>query len=152
MKKLILIICIVFLITSCITQKTIIENYTEECIQEDFIVKKYYDLYEIDIKTTKTSTITMCNKGCHHEIYCGSDSMAPTFTCNDKIFGYKPNSKEIEIGDIIFFKNPSGNLIHRIIGFENDTYITQGDNNEFVDEYRPSFGDIFIKIGRIEYR
>ena len=71
---------------------------------------------------------------------------------DDKLYGYKPNSNEIEAGDIIFFKNPTGNLVHRIIGIEEGRYITKGDNNYGVDEYRPSFGDVFMKVGRIEYR
>jgi len=114
-------------------------------------LKSSWDIF--DIKTSKASTITMCNKGCHHKMYCGSNSMSPVFSCNDKLWGYKPSSNEIGVGDIIFSKNPSGNLIHRVIGFTEDgKYITKGDNNNFIDEYNPSYQDIFIKIGRIDYR
>ena len=58
------------------------------------------------------------------------DSMLPVFDCDDwLILKEVENSNEVEIGDIILFRNNEGLLIiHRVFKIENDKYQTKADN------------------------
>ena len=63
-----------------------------------------------------------------------SDSMAPTFNENDMIFVKTTN--DYEIGDIITYKidNTDIPITHRIIEkYDDNSFLTQGDNNSFAD-------------------
>lgn len=70
------------------------------------------------------------------------DSMEPTLLEGDLVV--LARSDAYEIGDVIAYRAESmGNatLIHRIIAVEDGRYLTQGDNNDFVDVYRPTADD-----------
>lgn len=72
-------------------------------------------------------------------------SMEPSMHSGDLVFVRKAPS--YEVGDVVAYTNPQLNstVIHRIIGQENDRYVFQGDNNDFVDTYRAAPEDI---VGR----
>mgnify|MGYP001557843888 CR=1 FL=1 len=109
---------------------------------------------KIDIKRNRTPDIKICNNwnNCNYSHKCDTHSMSPTFECNDILKGYKPYSDELKIGDIILFKTPKNGLFtHRIIGIDNNAYITKGDNNLDIDPFRVKYGDILAKVVEIEY-
>ncbi len=61
-----------------------------------------------------------------------SGSMIPKLYPGDIVIAMKPEN--LNIGDIIIYRAncsylPNEDIIHRIIGFENDKIITKGDNN-----------------------
>jgi hypothetical protein len=49
-------------------------------------------------------------------------------------------------GDIIAFRVEGGMVIHRIVGEEADGFVTQGDNRDSPDSWRPTNDDI---VGRV---
>lgn len=79
-------------------------------------------------------------------------SMQPTFYTNDLVLVSKRSS--YHLGDIIAYHAPNlggAVVIHRVIGFDGDRFITKGDNNNFIDVYHPADSDIVgakaMKIG-----
>ena len=115
-----------------------------------------YFSYEFD------NDITLIHLGDDYWISCETDSMYPTFDCNDTLIVTEPrNKKDIRIGDIIWFKGTKEQLeiyegdveyiIHRVIGKDyKNCYITKGDNNWIEDNYTPCFYDVkFIVKGVI---
>ena len=72
-------------------------------------------------------------------------SMEPSMHTGDLVVVRKASS--YEVGDVVAYQNPQLNstVIHRIIRKENDGYVFQGDNNDFVDTYRATPEDI---VGR----
>ena len=63
-----------------------------------------------------------------------SGSMWPALKRGDLILIKGVNGKkEIEIGDIVVYKNPEGFTIHRIIEMREDTFVTKGDANNIKD-------------------
>ena len=60
----------------------------------------------------------------------------------------------LKLYDVIAFVNDDGvNVIHRIVGFDNDKFITRGDSNNADDSYRPSKADVLGRYtgNRIQY-
>jgi signal peptidase I len=50
-------------------------------------------------------------------------------------------------GEVVTYRHPTiGPVIHRIIGLEGDRFVFQGDNNDFIDSYRPTADEL---IGRL---
>lgn len=51
---------------------------------------------------------------------------------------------EYAVGDIIAFhrEEPGDLVMHRIVAVEGDRFVTRGDNNQFVDEFRPAMSDV----------
>jgi len=91
---------------------------------------------------------------CEWYIHCedNSNSMYPTFGCNDTLIVAEPrNKKEIETGDIVIYWNKEKWVIHRVVNIDyKNHYVTKGDNNMFSDSFHPSFYDIkFIVKGVI---
>jgi signal peptidase I len=97
--------------------------------------------------------ITIICPECNYYIFCNSSSMYPTFSCNDALIGIEPNSKkDIEIGDIIWYKGKEGDIVHRIKGIDyKGCYVTKGDNNQEEDVFTPCFYDIKFKIAGVIY-
>lgn len=63
-----------------------------------------------------------------------SGSMWPTLKKGDMVLIQGIKSKEeINVGDIIIYKNPVGFTIHRVIKKDNDMVITKGDANNVSD-------------------
>ncbi len=68
-------------------------------------------------------------------------SMEPKFHKGDLALVRTSNS--YDVGDIVVYRHPTiGPIIHRIIGRDGDTYIFQGDNNDFVDSYHPTQSEL----------
>lgn len=50
-------------------------------------------------------------------------------------------------GEVVTYRHPTiGPIIHRIIGLEGERFVFQGDNNDFIDSYRPTADEL---IGRL---
>lgn len=67
--------------------------------------------------------------------YVYSDSMEPTIMVNDAFFVVPDNS--IEIGDIIVYRPITLDaefITHRVIGIDEEGFITQGDNSLAIDQ------------------
>lgn len=76
-----------------------------------------------------------------------SNSMMPVFQKGDLII--IKEEKEYEVGDIVTFKDSSGNLVtHRIIEKCENAFYTKGDNNNTKDEEKI---DNFQIIGKVVY-
>lgn len=97
--------------------------------------------------------ITIICPECDYYVFCNSNSMHPTFNCNDTLIGIEPTSrKEIEIGDIIWYKGKDGDIIHKVKEMDyKGCYVTKGDNNEVEDDFTPCFYDIRFKIIGVIY-
>ncbi|MCC7365408.1 MAG: signal peptidase I [Dehalococcoidia bacterium] len=59
-----------------------------------------------------------------------------------------------ETGDVVTYRHPSvGPVIHRVIGTEGARLVLQGDNNDFVDGYRPAadevIGELWFHVPRV---
>ena len=53
-----------------------------------------------------------------------------------------------QVGDVVAYRNPLlGNqiILHRVVGIDRDRYVMKGDNNSWLDEYRPLQSDV---VGR----
>ncbi len=51
-----------------------------------------------------------------------------------------------EVGDIVTYNHPKiGPVIHRIIGHEDGQFVFRGDNNDWVDDYKPSKDELLGK-------
>jgi signal peptidase I len=56
-------------------------------------------------------------------------------------------STSYAIGDVVTYRHPEiGPVIHRVIGREGERFVFQGDNNDFIDPYRPHGDEL---IGRL---
>lgn len=53
-----------------------------------------------------------------------------------------------EVGDIVTYRDAEmqAYVIHRIIGIDQDQYVLQGDNNSWIDAYRPTNEEIVGKL------
>ncbi len=60
-----------------------------------------------------------------------------------------------QVGDIVIYHNVDMNadVIHRIIGIEGDHFMFKGDNNSWIDAYRPTraeiVGKLWIHLGQV---
>lgn len=100
------------------------------------------------------NTFEVCNNGCDYWIDC-TGSMRPTFSCEDTLIVYTPREDDIGLCDIIGFKTPEHPqyvfIVHRIIAFDGDEYITKGDNFLIDDGFSVDFDDVIFKVVGIEY-
>ena len=73
-------------------------------------------------------------------------SMEPNFHLGDMII-VKQDS-HYNVGDIVAYKNMqlNNNVFHRIIGLEGGHYIMKGDNNAWVDAYKPLPEEVIGKL------
>lgn len=79
--------------------------------------------------------------------------MEPTLSPGDIVIISKTN---FDIKDVVVYTtedNKQVQIIHRIIAKENDNYILQGDNNNFIDPYNPTqlqiLGKMIFKIPKL---
>lgn len=78
-------------------------------------------------------------------VIISGNSMEPVFYRGDLVILH--NAKDYQIGDIATYQHPEiGPVIHRIIEKENDRFIFQGDNNGWIDSYRPHQEEIIGKL------
>lgn len=74
-----------------------------------------------------------------------SGSMWPSLKKGDLILIKGVSSKEeIQIGDIIVYRNPKGFTIHRVIKMNEDTLATKGDANN-VEDAPIGYGEVIGK-------
>lgn len=66
------------------------------------------------------------------------DSMLPTYTASDLVVVAR--STEYEVGDVVAYRSEElgAVVLHRIVDVEGDGYVTQGDNNDWLDPDRPT--------------
>ena len=76
--------------------------------------------------------------------YLQQNGLDNQFDTYDMIFLEKVDSAaDLRLYDVIAFVNDEGvNVIHRIVGFQGNTYITRGDSNNADDQYHPTFDDV----------
>lgn len=78
--------------------------------------------------------------GASSYIVISGNSMEPTYHRGDLVIVRE--RAEYHEGDIVVYRHPLiGRVIHRVIGREGSRYVLQGDNNKFVDAFRPGAGD-----------
>ena len=61
-------------------------------------------------------------------------SMKPLLTQGESTVVIEKLTRPAAIGDVILFRLGDRNILHRVIGFENGSIVTRGDNN-FFNEY-----------------
>ncbi|MGZ0218392.1 MAG: signal peptidase I [Acidimicrobiales bacterium] len=82
-------------------------------------------------------------------IVVSGESMEPTMHTGDIVFVW-PQSN-YEVGSVVVYRVPEGQagegtaVIHRVTGHRGDQMILQGDNNDSVDPWNPSAGDVLGK-------
>jgi signal peptidase I len=68
-------------------------------------------------------------------------SMEPTFHRGDLVI--LRQADDYQVGEVVTYRHPTiGPVIHRIIGRDGDRFIFKGDNNSWIDAYRPSRADL----------
>lgn len=70
-------------------------------------------------------------------------SMEPNLRAGDVVMLVERRS--YHVGDVVAYRSQSlagAVVIHRIIGIDAGRFVTQGDNNDFIDEYRPIAPDV----------
>ena len=76
--------------------------------------------------------------------YLQQNGLDNQFDTYDMIFLEKVDSAaDLQLYDVIAYVNDEGiNVIHRIVGFQGNAYITRGDSNNADDQYKPTFDDV----------
>jgi signal peptidase I len=83
--------------------------------------------------------------GQYHYVIVSGNSMEP-YLKNGDLVVVRP-SKTYQVSDVILYRHPDlGSVIHRIMGVEGIKYIVQGDNNEWIDSYKPTQSEISGKL------
>lgn len=70
-----------------------------------------------------------------------SGSMEPTIQTGSLLLVDKKD-KDIEVGDIIAYKNHEMEVSHRVVDVTSNGYVTKGDNNDNVDFYQVRESDL----------
>lgn len=70
-----------------------------------------------------------------------SGSMEPTIQTGSLLLVDKKD-KDIEVGDIIAYKNHEMEVSHRVVDITSNGYVTKGDNNDNVDFYQVRESDL----------
>jgi signal peptidase I len=80
--------------------------------------------------------------GQNEYIIINGNSMEPAIKTGDLIILRKADA--YQVGDAVAYRSPSMKnvVFHRIIGMELDHYIFQGDHNDWVDSYKPTFSEL----------
>ncbi|MGY1849771.1 signal peptidase I [Blastococcus sp. SYSU DS1021] len=74
------------------------------------------------------------------------DSMEPQFSAGDlAVLG---SAGSYAVGDVVAYRSESLDTVvmHRIVSVDADGFVTQGDNNDWLDEDRPTQGEILGKL------
>ena len=79
-------------------------------------------------------------------VIISGNSMEPNFHLGD--LAIVRQEATYQVGDIVTYQNAElgKNVIHRIIGFEAGHFVIKGDNNAWVDGYRPVQSEIIGKL------
>ena len=78
-------------------------------------------------------------------IIVSGHSMDPNFQDHDLVLTWDDDS--YQLGDVIAFHDPilGGVVFHRVVEIKDDLFQTKGDNNGWLDQYRPEESDIIGK-------
>jgi signal peptidase I len=72
-------------------------------------------------------------------------SMEPSMHAGD--LAIVREAQVYQVGDVVTYRHPvAGPIIHRIVDREGDRYIFKGDNNDWIDSYRPSQDEFIGKL------
>lgn len=72
-------------------------------------------------------------------------SMQPDIKRGDLVVARKAGS--YGVGDVVAYRDPNiGPVLHRIVAEEGGRFVLQGDNNDFLDPYRPSPAEIMGRM------
>ncbi|MDR3576079.1 MAG: signal peptidase I [Anaerolineaceae bacterium] len=73
-------------------------------------------------------------------------SMEPGFHTGDLVIVRQ--ASEYKVGDIVTYHDAdmNANIIHRIVGTEQDRFVMKGDNNSWIDGYKPTRDEIIGKL------
>ena len=79
-----------------------------------------------------------------------SESMEPTLYKNDVVVVQKSETSQLQIGDIITFKQDERTISHRILDITEEKgttkFETKGDNNEIADPDKVDSGQVYGKV------
>lgn len=87
--------------------------------------------------------------GPYHVVGIASNSMSPIFNAGDAVVLRQFDTDDVEIDDIIAFKNGDRIIVHRVVDIDKGVYITKGDNNNENDSVYLTVDDI---KGVVEFR
>lgn len=79
-------------------------------------------------------------------VVVNGNSMEPGFHRGDLVIVQAASI--YNVGDIVIYRNAELNafVIHRIIAIEQDRYVFKGDNNSWIDTYRPTRAELIGKL------
>src|SRR6266496_1993700 len=79
-------------------------------------------------------------------VVVNGNSMEPGFHRGDLVIVQAASI--YNVGDIVIYRNAELNafVIHRIIAIEQDHYVFKGDNNAWIDTYRPTRDELIGKL------
>lgn len=88
------------------------------------------------------SLVVLVGAGALSWVVTTGDSMQPRFTAGDVVVT-RPTG-EYRIGDVVAYDSPDlGRVVlHRIVDVEDGRFVTQGDDNDWVDSYRPAPAEV----------
>lgn len=143
----------------------LVERYNNLSNITYFKLNEEIMFYQKELTSIKNYTWTGCKskmkpvkfcKNCDYWIGCESNSMSPTFDCNNVLYFCRvSNNNEYHIGDIVYYANrryfdsDSDFIIHRIINITSSGVITKGDNNFFDDGVIVPFDAVKGKLYQI---
>ena len=88
--------------------------------------------------------------GCTTYVSTHGTSMEPRFHTGD--MAILRSAVRYEVGDVVAYRSASLNTVvmHRIVAMDGDRFVIQGDNNDWLDEDRPTedevLGTLFLRI------
>jgi signal peptidase I len=79
-------------------------------------------------------------------VVVNGNSMEPGFHRGDLVIVHTASA--YSVGDIVTYRNAElkAFVIHRIIAIEQDHYVFKGDNNSWIDTYRPTYDELIGKL------
>lgn len=110
-------------------------NYTTSTVVPDEVLENTPALISVEDIVIDRNTIIIKLENSSLSTFAATSSMLPTLNHNTKAIEIKPEN--LQIGDIISYKEGNDLIVHRIVDIGRDDlglyYITKGDNNNAVD-------------------
>nr|WP_297426095.1 signal peptidase I [uncultured Actinotalea sp.] len=85
--------------------------------------------------------------GCTTLTVVSGRSMEPTYVTGDLVVA---RCGPAEVGDVVVYEPPGeegARVIHRVVDGDATGWVVQGDNNDFLDPWRPTADDV-VGVGR----
>lgn len=84
-------------------------------------------------------------KGQNTYLITSGISMLPNIERGDLVVTRRAG--KYRVGDVVAYRDPNiGAVLHRIIKEEGGRFVVQGDNNDFIDPYRPAQSDVMGRL------